>query len=415
MSGPRSARALAGAALGVAAVAVAVVSPAPPSAAAGSFTATADARLLAVDLTTEPGVLFDQLVDAGYEVAQAQLDSLGGSTGFASNPYPSETVVLLPGLLASLSAGGTSDVVPPYPLIATSAHPLTPDDRLAAGPVVLEASSRAAGSRAQAADGAGRSVAEVGYDEGTDTVVARAETSLASVPVSSALTLHGLRSVAEVRRTSAGDLERTSSFEIAAVTILGQRIALGAGGLELAGGVVPVAGGVDALLGPLLDAVAAQGTTIELLPAVETADGIVSAGIRISNTSVPPPEVAAGVERVRSAVTFGAASASVSGRAFVDVAGPTPDVAVPVPDRGALDGGGSSSPSAPAAPGGVATGGAVAAAPVAPASVDAGPARSIASVAADISVAGFYPVLVVAGLVLVAIVNLFRRFAVRTP
>lgn len=409
----RRAGALAAAGLAVAAV----LAPAPPSSAATTYTATADARLVAVDLTTVPGVLFDQIVDAGYDVAQAQLDSLGQSNGFASNPYPSETVVLLPGLVAGLTEGASSDVVPPYPLIASSSHPTAPDQRTSAGALVLEASSRAASSRAQATDSIGRSVAEVGLDGSTGVVVARAETSLASLPLSSALTLHGIRSVAEARLTPAGEIERTSSFELAALTVLGQRIALAGGGLELGGEAVPVPGGTGALLGPLLGALADQGTTVELLPAIETDDGITSGGLRITSRSVPPPELAAGVEEVVTAVTVGASTASVSGRVLpvlrppsLEVAGPG---AVPAAPAGGIGGGapGATSPATPsrATP-------PVGTAPATSGLTGSTPAASpIATIVGDISLGAFYPVLVAAGLVLVAAVNLFRRFAVRTP
>jgi hypothetical protein len=83
--------------------------------------------LAAVDFTAEPGVVFPQLIDAGGSVAQASLSSLGVSTAFASDPYPSESFVLAPGLIAGLTSGATSAVIPPYPLIASSNFPAIPE------------------------------------------------------------------------------------------------------------------------------------------------------------------------------------------------------------------------------------------------------------------------------------------------
>src|SRR5581483_8310071 len=45
----------------------------------------------------------DDIIDGGGPSAQTRFDSLGVSTAFASSPYPGETFVSLPGLVAGFT------------------------------------------------------------------------------------------------------------------------------------------------------------------------------------------------------------------------------------------------------------------------------------------------------------------------
>src|SRR5882724_4013701 len=84
--------------------------------------ATADGLRLGLLIPGASAV--DQIIDAGGPVAQAVLNSLGTSAGFASQPYPGELVLIGPGLGATLLG---LPQPPSYPFIAASRHPSTPE------------------------------------------------------------------------------------------------------------------------------------------------------------------------------------------------------------------------------------------------------------------------------------------------
>lgn len=383
--------------------AVALV-PASPATARGSYTAMADARTVAVDFTVRPGVLFDQLVDAGYDVAQAELDSLGQSSAFASSPYPSESAILLPGLVAGLTAGETSGLIPEYPLIASSSHPTVPEDRVDAAAITLATASSVTDSQGSATSAVGGSVVDVAVDSTTGVVRARAESTLSELRLSDALVLLGVRSEAIVQRSEDGVLDRSSTFEVAALSVLGQRIAIAGGDLE---------GLTNPLLQPLLAELAQGGTSLEVVPATETENGVVSAGLRITNTSGVPPELASGIEEVETVVTIGVVAASVEGRAFPAVTGalqnvdtdttPTADSSTVTPSRST------------AQPTPVVRSGAGPAASATPTVASTSSNGDVLSLVADVSVAAFYPVLLLAGTLAVVAVTSFRKLAVRSP
>ena len=389
-----------------------------PTGATTSFRAVADARVVAGNFSPDPGIIFEQLVDAGAGVAQAEIDSLGGSRAFASDPYPSESVILLPGLLASLTQGQTSTLVPDYPLIAASTHPLTPSERVGAGTFALDARSDDSSSTADATNGGYRSRATASVDRASGEIVARAEVEIASLRLSESLALAGVRSVAEVRQRPGQDPDRLTTFEVAALDLLGQRVSLGAGGLSLLGSEVPV-GSLAGPLAILLDALAVDGTTIEVVPAAETDTGVTSAGLRVVDRRTPPPELASGVESIVTELIVGQASASIA----ADAASET----IPLPPPSPTGSGSgadqlpSAGPLAPSAPFvGPTSGGVGQAAPPAPAGEVAAGAAPVAAttgltIAADTSLLGVYPFLVAAAAVLIGGVSIFRSLARRTP
>ena len=374
------------------------------SRAAGTYTATANARLVGVDFTAVPAIAFDQLVDAGVSAAQAQIDSLGTTRAFASSPYPSDTVVLLPGLVAGITGGQTSALIPPYPLIAAT-NETTPVDHRELGTLVLDAQSTAGNSRGTVTDGATRAVARTTADDAR--VIAHAETTISSLQLTPVLSLDGVRTTADATRAADGDIDLSSSFEVAAISVLGQRIALTPSTLSLLGSDVPLGLDLSSVLGQLLIALADQGTTLEFIPAVQTDDGITAAGLRINTIFAAPPEIASGLKEVRAGVTLGLASVSVSNRTIGGLGGPVGDLAT------ATDGGLSLDPTlggevpafgAPLASGGVAP-------------TPAGPGRvsTTRPLDVDISLSGFYPVLVLAAAVGVGLINLIRHLGVRSP
>jgi hypothetical protein len=379
--------------------------PSASQAGAGTYTATADARLVGVDLTVAPPIAFDQLVDAGLSVAQARIDSLGTTQGFASSPYPSQSVVLLPGLIAGITNGQTSALIPPYPLIAATSATM-PSDHRELGTLVLDAESSPGNSRGSVTDGVTRGLARTTADD--DTVVARAETSITSLQLTSTLSLDGVHTVAEARRSSEGKVTLSSSFEVAGLTIFGRRVALTPTALSLLGTEVPLGVDLSSVLGQLLSSLAGQGTTIAFVPATRTADTITSAGLSITSNVAVPPEIASGLKEVRAGVTVGFASASVSNGVEGGVTGP----AGPATDEAPLLAAPSITPGigfdAPVLRTPTATGGVRPAA--APTGVSAGHPLPV-----DISLSGLYPVLALGAAIGVGLVNLIRHLGVRSP
>jgi hypothetical protein len=293
-------------------VVLGVVGPAgsPLARADSTYSGLADARLIAVNFTAEPAVVFGQLIDGGASVVQAELSSLGTSTAFASDPYPSQSAVLLPGLIAGLSNGQTSQVIPNYPLIASSSNPTTPEQRVEAGPVTLEATSAETSSRGRTANGANTGLADVHYEPSSGQLIARAEGIATDIAISDQLVINGVRSAATATRAPSGTLQLTSDFSVAALTIAGQRVPL-----TFSGPTGPLTA-TTAAGAALLQALQASGTTITYLPETRTADGITSAGLRIRSIQHPPPQFASGVEQVIAEVTIGQTAASVVNRAL---------------------------------------------------------------------------------------------------
>lgn len=378
-----------------------------------SYTATADARLVAADVTTAPPILFDPLFDGGASVAQAQIDSLGGTSAFAADPYPSSTVLGVPGLLAS--NGFPSGTLPPYPLVVNS-DATKPTDQRQAGTVVLQAQSQQGSSSGKVTNGAAGAQSTTIADPTNDMVRAHAEAVLSSLQLSSTLTLNGVHSLAEATKPASGTLQRTASFEVSSLTILGQRVALTGTGLSLLGSDVPLAN-QNALLAPLLHALAGRGTTLEFIPPTEVPDGVTSAGLRITTVQTPPPQAASGLQSVKVQVTVGRASAFVT-NAALPAAGGDVGTAPSAPD--ALGAAGPSSlPTASSVD--ASTLGSGSAVPAAVPSRGAGGPTDISSsqssafVAPNISLGSLYPVLIIAGALGVAVVTVIRQLGVRQP
>lgn len=364
-----------------------------------SFSGSAAARLVAIDVDLDPTIAFDPLVDAGQAVAQARLDSLGASQSFASSLYPGNAVIALPGLLGTLTAGQLgNEVLPAYPLYVDASFPTKPYAEQRIGLYRLEAESRLTDSRAFATDGAATATARVDYDEASGDLVVRAESSIGALRVSDDLELVGLRSVAEVRRSPSGEIERSSSFDIAAISVLGQRISLGLDGLAVLGQEVPLGPLLQPLLPAVLDALAESGTTIEVVPEQELEDGVQTAALRISRELESPEALASGIESIRAVITVGGNIVSVSNEAIPALPTGGGDV------TGGLDA--SFAPDVPSVGGS----GLEIAAPTSGPADPAGPQSAttlLASVDSDISIADFYPVLMVAGIALFATARLF--------
>lgn len=361
---------------------------------AGTFNGTASSELVRVIASPEPAILLDPLLDPGVTMAQAAADSLGTSTAYAKSVFPGTLYGLLPGL-GSLT--GAALPVPANPLEVASSHPSNPEADQSAGTITLRAASDPTSSSGSATNGVDEATASVVADVERGDVVSSATAALGTLRISDLLELHGVRTFTRAARTSAGELERSSSLELAAISVAGQRVALTPGTLELLGTPteLPLLSPIRTLLATLTSA----GITMEFVPAVELEDGIQSAALRIDYAVQPPQDAGfSGVENIRVVVTVGGAIATAGSGAI----GPsiTPAPAVPT---GATP---SAAPLAPAASsGGTPARGATVPAPsTGPAPAVAPPAAAVADpaltslVVPDLrsSIAAFYPVLVLA-------------------
>jgi hypothetical protein len=271
-----------------------------------------------------------------------------------------------------------------------------------AGSIDLQAHSERASTRASSRNGANVAEASVSADDALSEVTVKAQASAATVNISSLLSVDGVRSSATAKAGGDGKVELSSSFDVGALTIAGQRVPVIDDLITGEGGLLS---GTTSVLGALLGPLAEQGTTVEILPSTRTADSITSAGLRIRTKQPVPPDLASGVEFVTFDITIGQVSARVDNLALALPDSSTVDVG-PGVDTGigtSLDNGGFTLPGGPIAP--------------AP-STGRGPGATVEGgtrLIADISASSIYPVLVAAGLVLVAVVNLIRKLGVQQP
>ena len=377
---------------------LAMAGDASPARAGSTFDAVAAADLVRISVNLEPAILQADLVDVGALTTQARLTSLGDSTAYAATPYPGELVTVLPGLLTGLLQLPLQ--LPTYPLLASASYPAAPHQAIDVATLHLSADSLTDDSSAKVRDGASAANASVTVDRGADIVDAAADATLGSFDVGSLVSIGGVRSSAHVQRGSDGALDRTSDFSVASLTVLGQRLRLGPEGLELAGVTVP--GGLDAALEPLaalLDALAGQGIELRVLEAQDTVDGVVSAGLQLTQ------RLDTGINGILATLTV------TVGRLAVSIAGGTaPGPAPTSPSSTAAPG----SPTGVGAPFGTSTSVVRPDGTVGPGGSDGEGAALTSALSPEMADGGrFYPVLVVAAVVLTAVVDVFRKRGVK--
>jgi hypothetical protein len=411
-------------AIGLTSVALTASSDSAGAQVPSRFQAVASAEALRAVVAFDPPVAEEELANPAALAAQVRLTSLGESTGYASHPYPGEFPATVPGLISSAILDGAFSV-PSYPLVAATNHPATSEDSLVIGPLSMVSRSGDNGSSSTVGDGANRSSATASVDRNTGVVTAEAVTELGSIDLGELLRLAGVRGYASVTRAPDGEVTISSDFEVAAIEVQGQQIALTRGGLRLLGGELPFGLGqlpvapddsplgLEELVEPLnalLATLAGSEMSVRFLPSEATESGVVSAGLEIvqvldtGSPDVPTPTVT---------VTLGRTAAFVENHALPRPADPG---VIPIDD----------SPVAPSPPGGsggpVVAAGPVAAAPAPspaaptapPGAVSTQPTGAHASITPELVRAGrFYPVLIVGGLALAGLSGLLRRWGVQ--
>jgi hypothetical protein len=252
----------------------------------GTFSGTAVADAVRVNVSIPNYLLIQDFVDGGGPSAQAVLDSLGVSRAFASFPYPGELGVSATGLVSTL----TGFSLPSYPLIANSDYPVQPERNVDQPGLHLDTKSDPGSSVGDARfgettgdtlEGGGFARASVtSDDQGRVTARAEARFSVAVGPVQ----VRGVRSVAQVVRSADGKVTPTSSLEVGTISIAGIDLSLTDRGLVLAGTpLVPI----DVING-VAQGLSISGTTIKFLPATTTGDSVTSAGLEITTSQDLP-------------------------------------------------------------------------------------------------------------------------------
>lgn len=294
--------------------------PSPARAALGyQAVAAADGVRFTVEMPNAP--LTNTPIDGGGPSAQALITSAGQSQGFASSPYPGDNAVAMPGTLAGLGVPG----IPPYPFYAASTYPQTAHADAGQAPLQLVSDSAESSSKASAAFGQSGDPAASSFSStasamrtGDDVVTATSGAVVEGLKIGP-MVLGSVRSSAETVRGADGKLKRTSDLQVSGASVSGVSVVLAPGGLVVADQNVPLANE------KLADALKQARLSVEYVPLQETADGIVSAGLRITSVQeVPGQGTATTVYRIGQAVTSvqsGAAGAVVGDLPIKDPAG----------------------------------------------------------------------------------------------
>jgi hypothetical protein len=301
--------------------------PAAGAGAAGS--ATSDAAGVVVLVEAQGVPVTSSLVDAGGPRAQATFDSVGTSRAFASFPYPGETVVSAPGLIAG-GSGGRVPAPPAYPFFVSSSHPVSPDAKTGDGPVILQAHSTATASTATAAGGLATDVATAArvlssaaarQPDGQDAVEASAAAVVEGF-AAGPLRIGQIVSTAVARRAGGDGLEKQSSLSAEGIMVGDVAVALTRDGLTVADTTAPLPSPAA-----VTDRLRAAGISVTYLEPVESDSGVVAAGIDVAITSAVPGPVSS----VTVHYVLGRAAAHAATISALPPLGPTPDLTPPAP------------------------------------------------------------------------------------
>ncbi|HEV7687556.1 MAG TPA: hypothetical protein VGQ80_13350, partial [Acidimicrobiia bacterium] len=292
----------------------------------GTFASFASADGLRVTLV-DPGVtLTKTLVDLGAPSAQATVNSLGESRAFAAVPYPGDTAVAAPGLLR----GAGNIPAPAYPLYVASDHPAIPKQEAGDGPYALRAESTDvlsrslsnAGVRINGLGDLGLSRSESSAESSSDGVTAHARTETSAFSVGPLRIGHVL-SVADTVLGRSGQLTRNAATSVVGAMVGSAPVEITSSGLSVAGAAGPAAD-----TSALNQALAGAGITVEVLPKAETATGVTSPAVRVTQQDKSGTSVS---------YVLGRATASVEGTAAASDGLVEQTGDAPAPDTGSAE------------------------------------------------------------------------------
>jgi hypothetical protein len=257
---------------------------------ATAFQATASAEGVRIGVAAPSFVVVDQLVDVGVPVAQSTVDGLGNSKAFASNPYPGELAISLPGTLA-----GVTGLPNPgnYPLYAASSYPTTPEAHFSQPNYDLSAKSAEQSSDAVASAGGSAADSSVGAAKATATSRRAADSGAVSAEAVStadavnlaggALRIGAIRATAKVTRRPGAAPVRSSSLSADGVSVGGQSVGFNDKGLVIAGTSTPIPDG-----SPIAQVLAGANISVRYLKGIADPDGVVSPGLVITQRQQVP-------------------------------------------------------------------------------------------------------------------------------
>jgi hypothetical protein len=439
-------------ALLLSAASLAIVVTAAPATASLRFSATASAAGVRVLNSSPSFPLTTTPVDATVPSAQSQISTLQGNSAFAAFPSPGADAAALPGLVSGLLAGEVpfpTPSVPGVPTVQYAQCPTKPSADVDAKGFALLADCDDSSARARASSGAAptsltdavpsagggylAATASSTVDAKTGKVIATATAEVTGLSFGGGLIAFGpVISTATVARSPGGQPQRSSDLAVNRITVAGNVVEIGPQGLSVAGSAVTLPGvpsPTDAVNAVLKGA----GFTITSLAPTQSADGVVAPGIEIDENTTNPQTG----QPVLVKVILGqaAAAASVGGTPDGSLAG-TPFGSTSVPAvTSTTEPGLAAGPSSAVEPVGSLAGSTPSGTAALPAAVSggadtSGPAPAVAPPTAGSEVPAaqlrladardahlkgltFYPILILAALVVVLGATLARHVGVR--
>jgi hypothetical protein len=216
----------------------------------------------------------------GVPVAQACVDHrVEESSGFASSPYPGETIVSAPALIGSQ----TGEAIPGYPAYATSRYPSAQKAESEQLGHTLTSHSGKNSTRAQArtrlgqdaASGETTALANAAVDPVRRVSSASATADTQPITLNGLLRLGRVRSLATATVGKEGKLVRDSQLSVGRTEVAGQVVEITKDGVRAVGQKGPLPQGDPA------KALEAAGVRVRYLRAEQTERGVISAAVEV--------------------------------------------------------------------------------------------------------------------------------------
>jgi hypothetical protein len=285
----------------------------------GAFSAVASASSFRMLFGSPGRFAVDYYVDGGSPVAQAVVNGLGTSTAFASAPYPGETFIAGPGLVA-----GVTGLPNPgnYPFYVGTSYPSQSDNKASNPGYDLLAHSEDSSSTATASHGGasgdnavfnGVATSSATRDE-SGSVKAGSRSDTKAISIGDVLKVANATATASVVRAPGADPVRTADFAATGVSIAGQAVGLSEKGFTLAGTNTALPDS-----SPLRKALSERGITVTYLARSDTPEGVISPGLMITQTSTAPD----GGPAMVAQVVLGQAVAYVTNSAVTGIPAPS--------------------------------------------------------------------------------------------
>jgi len=265
-----------------------------PLLAAGSATAAAPGPNFAATAAADPVRVLTHIanfpataapIDSGGPSARVAAGSAGGGTAYSAAPDPGSFPSSLPGIGSGVLAQNGLKLpfqVPDYPL-AVTADAQNPNRTVGAGGYELRADVGPSSASADTTTGGQSPGGNFGLMT-ADARIAPVEAGVQALAISDIqsltvgpLTIAGVHSEASELEDQTGNVVKRSAFHVDAIRIGSLSIGLAPGGFTVAGTPVPADSQKS-----FNDMLAASGVSLEQFPATETPDGIVGAGLVVT-------------------------------------------------------------------------------------------------------------------------------------